>query len=76
MNTLTIIQVVIAIALVVVILLQNRSAGAGGVFGGAGGGGTSGADFSAKRGLEKLLFRATIGLALAFLVVALLNLAQ
>lgn len=75
MQPLTIIQVIIAVALIAAILLQNRSAGAGGLFGG-GTGGSTGGDFSAKRGLEKLLFRATIALALAFLVVALLNLAQ
>lgn len=74
MDILTLIQVLIAVALIAVILLQNRSAGAGGLFGGGSGGG--GNDFSAKRGLEKLLFRATIGLAVAFLIVALLNLAQ
>lgn len=74
MNILTIIQVIIAVALIAVILLQNRDAGAGGLFGGGSGG--SGSDFSAKRGLEKILFRATIALALAFLFVALLNLAQ
>ncbi|PIT93474.1 preprotein translocase subunit SecG [Candidatus Falkowbacteria bacterium CG10_big_fil_rev_8_21_14_0_10_43_11] len=69
MKLLTIIQTVIAVALMAVILLQNKGAGAGSVFGG----GDSSNVFSTKRGLEKTLFRATIALATAFIGLALAN---
>ncbi|MFA5318069.1 MAG: preprotein translocase subunit SecG [Patescibacteria group bacterium] len=70
MNFLTVLQTIIAVALIVVILLQQKGAGAGSMFGG----GDSGNVFSTKRGVEKTLFRATIILALAFLALALANL--
>jgi len=68
MKLFNIVQTVIAIALMAVILLQNRGAGLGGVFGG-----NSGTVFSAKRGLEKILFKATIVLAIAFVGLAFIN---
>ena len=67
MDILTLLQTLVAIALVVVILMQNRGAGLGSVFGG------SGNTFSTKRGVEKILFRATIILAIIFIVLALAN---
>lgn len=57
---LQIVQIIIAIALTVAILLQARGAGLGSVFGG------SGAVFKTRRGIDKLLFRTTIGLAVFF----------
>lgn len=69
MNILTILQTIVAIALVTVILLQQRGAGLGGIFGG----GDSSNVFSTKRGLEKILFQATIALAIAFIGLALAN---
>lgn len=69
MKLLTIIQTIVAIALMAAILLQNRGAGLGGVFGG----GDSSNVFSTKRGLEKTLFRATIVLAVVFIGLALVN---
>jgi len=68
MKLFNIVQTAIAIALMAVILLQNRGAGLGGVFGG-----NSGTVFSAKRGLEKILFKATIVLAIAFVGLAFIN---
>ena len=59
---LTIIQLVIAVILMVVILMQNRGAGMSGVFGGSGGG-----VYRTKRGLEKILFYATIIFAILFI---------
>ncbi|MFA6551111.1 MAG: preprotein translocase subunit SecG [Patescibacteria group bacterium] len=67
MKLLTIIQTIVAVALMAAILLQNRGAGLGGVFGG----GDSSNVFSTKRGLEKTLFRATIALAILFIGLAL-----
>lgn len=61
-NILIIIQLILAVALIVVILLQNRGAGLSGVFGGSGGG-----VYRTKRGLEKILFYATIIFAILFL---------
>ena len=64
MDWLKIIQIIIAIALTAVILMQNQGAGAGGIFGG------SGAVYSARRGVDKILFRATIVLAILFVSVS------
>lgn len=55
-----IVQIIIAVALTVAILLQARGAGLGSVFGG------TGAVFKTRRGIDKLLFRTTIGLAIVF----------
>lgn len=64
-------QIVVAIALIVVILLQRQSAGLSGAFGGSGGG----EFYHQRRGTEKILFRATISLAIIFFVLAMLNIA-
>jgi len=69
MKILTILQTVVAVALMAAVLLQNRGAGLGGVFGG----GDSSNVFSTKRGLEKTLFRATIALGIIFIGLALVN---
>lgn len=57
---LQIVQIIVAIALTIAILMQARGAGLGSVFGG------SGAVFKTRRGIDKLLFRTTIGLAIFF----------
>lgn len=64
---LNIIQLVSAVLLVIVILLQNRGTGLGAAFGGEGN------VYRTKRGLESVLFKATIVLAVVFLGVSLLN---
>ncbi len=62
-------QVVISIVLIILILLQERSSGLSGVFGG----GES--EFYAKRrGMERLIFIATIILVVTFAALSLLNL--
>jgi len=64
---LPIIQIAISALLVTAILLQQRGAGLGAAFGGA-------SDvFRTKRGIEKSLFYATIGLSVLFFVTAILN---
>jgi len=65
MDTMQIIQIVIAVALMVVILLQNRGTGLSGVFGG------SNNVYLSKRGFEKKLFVATIILSIIFFAVSL-----
>ena len=66
-QTLQIIQAIIAVTLVILILLQERSAGLSGIFGGDSGGGGF---YQTRRGLEKIIFVATIVLAVAFAAIA------
>jgi len=66
----TVIEIIIAVALVVLILLQERSAGLGGLLGGGEGGGV----YHTRRGLEKAIFYSTIGLVALFIIVAILHL--
>jgi preprotein translocase subunit SecG len=65
---LQIVAILLAIALVVVILLQARTGGLGEMLGGDQSGITR-----TRRGLEKTLFNATIALAIAFVLVAILS---
>jgi preprotein translocase subunit SecG len=58
-------QIVIAIALCALVLLQARDAGLSSMFGG----GDMGV-YKTRRGVEKTLFNATIGLGALFLVLA------
>jgi preprotein translocase subunit SecG len=67
MRLLLIVQAIIALLLALSILLQIRGSGLGSVFGGDFGG------YHTKRGMEKVLFRATVVLAVAFVVVAAFN---
>ncbi len=62
---LSIIQAVVSLLLIVAILLQSRGAGLSATFGGEGN------VYRTKRGVEKLLFYATIGLAALFLGISL-----
>jgi protein translocase SecG subunit len=62
------VQVIISILLVTVILLQQRGSSMGGAFGGD----NFSAAFHKRRGSELFLFRATIVLAVLFVLSALL----
>lgn len=53
-------QLIVSVILVAVILMQNRGTGLSGVFGGSSG------VYRTKRGVEKMLFRTTIVLAVLF----------
>ena len=66
LTALRIVQVILAICLSVLILLQSRGTGLGSVFGG------DGNVFQTRRGIELTLFKFTIGVATAFLLVSLL----
>ena len=57
---LPLIQIFLSVLLVAAILLQQRGSGLGSAFGGEGN------VFRTKRGVEKMLFYATIGLAILF----------
>lgn len=64
----SVIQIILAILLILVIIIQQKGSGLGSSFGG---------DLSfyrTKRGAEKLLFYATIGLALGFILFSLIGL--
>jgi preprotein translocase subunit SecG len=61
-------QIIVSIALTVIVLFQIRSSGLGGVFGG-----TETAVYKTRRGVERTLFNITIGLAIAFFAVTILN---
>lgn len=65
----SVIQVVISIALIVLILLQERGGGTGGIFGGV-----EGEFYHTRRGLERLIFIATIILIVIFAGLSLINL--
>lgn len=52
-------------ALILSVILQSKGAGLGGLTGG-----DTGAIFTARRGVEKTLFRITIGLSVLFFVLA------
>ncbi len=64
-----IIQIIISVALIAVILVQAKGQGGlGGIFGGEGRG-----VYRTRRGVEKVLFNATIGLAVAFFVISVIS---
>ncbi len=66
----SIIQIIIAVAIITLILLQERSSGISGLLGGEGGG-----VYQARRGMEKIIFYATIVLVIVFVLVAVYRLA-
>lgn len=63
-----ILQTVLAVLLLAAILAQNRGAGLGSSWGSAG------EFYVARRGVERLLFRITIVIACAFVLVSFANL--
>jgi preprotein translocase subunit SecG len=65
---LNLIQIVISVALIVLILLQTKGSGLGSLFGGG-----DSSIYTTRRGLEKTLFNVTVGLAVVFFVVAMIN---
>lgn len=66
-NIITFIQIILSILLVIFILLQNRGEGLSGTFGGAG------EFYRSRRGVEKILLRATIIVAALFLASSIAN---
>ena len=65
-TVLTAIQMVLGILMIIVILMQQKGAGLGAAFGGGGG------VESTRRGSDLVLYRATIGFAIAFFLTSLL----
>ena len=66
----SLIQIILGILLILIIIIQQKGSGLGSSFGG--GGGES--FYRTKRGAEKFLFYATIGIALAFVIFSLVGL--
>jgi preprotein translocase subunit SecG len=61
--------IIISIALIASVILQNKGVGLGGLTGGSDTGGV----FTARRGIERVLFLITIGLAVAFFILTLVT---
>ena len=68
-TALQIAQIIISIAMIILIVLQGKGSGMSGLFGGDGGTGIA----KTRRGLEKTLFQLTVGLAIAFLSLAIIT---
>ncbi|MCL6510522.1 MAG: preprotein translocase subunit SecG [Anaerolineae bacterium] len=64
---LSIAQILLGIALIAGVLLQSKGEELGGVFGGAQG------VYQTRRGIDRVLFTITIFIAIAFFVLALIN---
>jgi preprotein translocase subunit SecG len=57
-------ELVLAVSLIVLILMQSRGTSLGSVFG------QEGSVFHTRRGAERVLFNVSIGVAVAFIVIA------
>jgi preprotein translocase subunit SecG len=60
--------IITSIALIISVILQSKGAGLGGLTGA-----DSGSIFTARRGVEKTLFRITIGLSILFFGLAIFS---
>ena len=58
-------MIITSIALIASVILQSKGAGLGGLTGS-----DTGSIFTARRGIEKVLFRVTIGLSVLFFLLA------
>lgn len=67
-EVLSVIQIILAVALIMVILLQVKGGGLGGIFGQAD------TVFRTRRGLERRLFQITVALIVVFVILAILTL--
>lgn len=61
-------SIFLSVLLIVLIMLQVRGGALGSVFGGDAGGGI----VRTRRGLERLLFRITVGISIVFLIICIL----
>ena len=60
--------IITSIALIASVVLQSKGAGLGGLTGA-----DTGGIFTARRGIEKVLFRITIGLSVLFFILAIIT---
>ena len=63
------VQIIVSIAIIALILLQVKGSGLGNIFGGDGG------VYRTRRGVEKTMFQATVGLSIFFFVISLIAVA-
>lgn len=68
MNIVTLVQTILAVLLIFGVLMQARGAGIGGAIGGS-----DSAGFSTRRGSEKVIFTATIIIAILFFGVSIVR---
>ncbi|MDP9359431.1 MAG: preprotein translocase subunit SecG [Chloroflexota bacterium] len=69
MNTaIDLVMLIVSITLILVILLQTKGSSFSGAFGG-----DSGSIYRTRRGVEKTLFQFTVGLAVVFLIIAIIT---
>jgi len=66
-DILLVIQIIVSVGLVALILMQAQGSGLGSAFGGSGG------VYRSKRGVEKFLIYFTIGLALIFFILSIVQ---
>lgn len=57
-------QIIVSVALITLVMLQAKGSGMGGIFGGDGG------IYKTRRGVEKTIYQATIGLSVLFFLLA------
>jgi preprotein translocase subunit SecG len=67
--SLQIIQIILSVALIALALLQSKGGGLGSLFGGGDG------VYRTRRGVEKTMYQATIGLSVIFFAVSLVSVA-
>jgi len=60
-------QIILAVLLVVLVVLQTQSSGAGSMFG------SDTSVYRTRRGLEKTLYQATIGVSIVFIVISIFS---
>jgi preprotein translocase subunit SecG len=60
-------MILVSIVLLIVVLMQSKGSGFSGAFGGS-----SSSIYRTRRGLEKTLYQFTIGVAIVFVIVAIL----
>ena len=63
-------QIVVSVILIVLVPVQERSTGMSGLFGGGG----PSSSYQTRRGLERVIYWATIGVGIIFAILAILNL--
>ncbi|MEM7348222.1 MAG: preprotein translocase subunit SecG [Chloroflexota bacterium] len=64
-----IVQIIVSITIITLVVLQAKGSGLGSIFGGDGG------IYRTRRGAEKTLYQATIGLSIFFFVTSLVGVA-
>ncbi|NOZ06163.1 MAG: preprotein translocase subunit SecG [Chloroflexi bacterium] len=60
-------QIIVAVSLITLVMMQAKGSGLGGIFGGDGG------IYKTRRGVEKTLYQATIGLSVLFFLMAIVS---